>query len=275
MSSLNNLFIEMTEKHCNQSCKHCYIDFPKYKKCEDFIEPDIIKQTLEDTKNEEIKCIYLTGAEPMTHPEFNHILRMCLKYSNVCVCTNGSMINEKKARFLKKVEDEFDNQIIFKISIDIWDEIKNDDIRYRGAFRHGIFALKHLIKYDFTPIIAVTNYYNYTKNEIINGFINILKAYNLNFESSYIQINPWHDKTCTASSQQIPENFSPDCQNGRILTSQGIYSCPFLSHDYRGRCGSNFKDYSKKVYPETDFCVTCMASDSKVFGIDFDKFENQ
>ena len=101
MSALNNLFIELTGKCCNQHCKHCYIDFPQYKKVEDFIDIELIKQTLNDTMQEPIQCIYLTGAEPMTHPDFNAILRLCLKRSNVCICTNGSFINEKKARFLK------------------------------------------------------------------------------------------------------------------------------------------------------------------------------
>ena len=89
-----------------------------YKKTEDYIDIDIIKQALNDTMSDNIKCIYLSGAEPMTHPDFNSILRLCLKRSNVCVFTNGSFINEKKARFLKKVEEESSNEIIFKISID-------------------------------------------------------------------------------------------------------------------------------------------------------------
>ena len=95
---LNNLFIELTAKNCNQRCKHCYIDFPLSKNVKDFISIDLIKEALNDTKSENIECIYLTGAEPMTHPDFNSILRLCLKRTNVCICTNGSFINEKKAR---------------------------------------------------------------------------------------------------------------------------------------------------------------------------------
>ena len=102
MKELNNLFIEMTAQSCNQHCKHCYIEIPQYKRIHDYINIDIIKQALNDTTNDNIECIYLTGAEPMTHPDFNAILRLCLKRSNVCICTNGSYINEKKARFLKK-----------------------------------------------------------------------------------------------------------------------------------------------------------------------------
>ena len=126
LKELNNLFIELTEKNCNQHCRHCYIDFPLNKNVKDFISIDAVKEALIDTKKENIECIYLTGAEPMTHPDFNSILRACLKRSNVCIFTNGTFINEKKVRFLKRVEEESSYEIIFKLSIDHFDEIKND-----------------------------------------------------------------------------------------------------------------------------------------------------
>ncbi len=269
---LNNLFIEMTAKNCNQHCKHCYIDFPKYKKETDFISIDVIKQALNDTTKDDIECIYLTGAEPMTHPDFNAILRLCLKRSNVCICTNGSFINEKKARFLKRVEEESENEIIFKLSIDHYEEIKNDDIRYRGAYRQAIFALKHLLKYSFNPIITVTNYYNLPEDEIVQGFGAVFNKNNFEMDRTNLQINPWHDSA--SEFEEIKNDWDKlDCEYGRILTATGIYTCPFLANDYRGRCGSSFGDYNKKSSLETSFCNTCIKSQKQMFSIDFSKFE--
>ncbi len=273
MTSLNNLFIEMSAKCCNQHCKHCYIDFPQYKKIEDYIDPELVRKTLNESINDDIKCIYLTGAEPMMHPDFNAILRMCLKRSNVCICTNGSFINEKKARFLKKVEEESSNEIFFKLSLDHYDEIKNDDIRCRGAFRQTVFALKHLVKYNFTPIITVTNYYKESKNDLIQGFKNLFDGIDFDVDSAHIQINPYYDKNFKLSVALHYNGSNLDCKNGRVLTSGGIYTCPFLANDYRGRCGSSLKDYTKKSSLETGFCSTCLKSNSQMFGIDFSKFE--
>ena len=267
LKSFDNLFIEMTSKCCEQKCKHCYIDFPQFKKVKDFIDVEIIEQALNDTSNEKIKCIYLTGAEPMNHPDFNAILRMCLKRSNVCICTNGSFINEKKARFLKKVEEESKNEIIFQISLDHYDEIKNDDARYRGAFRHAIFAIKHLVKYNFIPIISVTNFYKEDENLLKHEFAELLNKFEINM--NHIIIRPWYDKNCAWENDNINNNNRLDCEYGRILTSKGVYSCPFLANDYRGRCGSNFADYSKNVPLETNFCQTCEKSNAQMFGIDF------
>lgn len=269
MTNLDNLFIELTSKCCNQRCKKCYIDFPMYKKTEDYIDIDIIKQALNDTMSDNIKCIYLSGAEPMTHPDFNSILRLCLKRSNVCVFTNGSFINEKKARFLKKVEEESSNEIIFKISIDHFDEIKNDDIRYRGAFRHGVFAVKHLLKYDFKVIISLMNYYNLSDKEIYEGFACSLKRHDISIDDLHFQKIPFYDKSQSFSDSEISSSDIYDCSNTRILTSGGVYCCPFLANDFRGRCGGSFADYNKKIPLETEYCQTCARSQNPMFSLNF------
>ena len=274
MKNFNNLFVEMSAKSCNQRCSSCYIEFPKYKKVQDFISIEKVKQALNDTACEDIKCIYLTGAEPMTHPDFNAILRLCLKRADVCICTNGSFINEKKARFLKKVEDEGNNEIIFKISMDHYDEEKNDYARCRGAFRQAAFAVKYLVKYGFMPIIVCTNYYKEDECILLEKFQEIMAKYSYIMNKSHLQIVPWHDSNIAFNEDVNLEYSSLDCEYGRVLTEQGVYACPFLSDDYRGRCGSNFKDYTKRCSLETAFCQTCISADKLMFGIDFSNFEN-
>ena len=112
---------------------------------------------MNDLKGVKLHCVYLTGAEPMTHPDFNAILRMCLKKCNVCICTNGSFLNEKKIRFLNRVESEGLGQIFFNLSLTHYDELMNDEVKYRGHFRQTIFALKTLSRYNFTSVLTVQN----------------------------------------------------------------------------------------------------------------------
>lgn len=267
LEELNHLFIELTQKNCNQRCRKCYIDFPLTKNVKDFIQIDKIKQALNDTKNANLKCIYLTGAEPMTHPDFNNILRLCLKRTNVCIFTNATFINEKKARFLKKVEDESKYQIIFKLSFAHYDEFKNDEVRFRGAFRQNIYALKCLDKYDFTTIMCVNNYYKEANQKLTDEF-NMIKQSN-ELKNSMVQVTGWGD-VCNHDDSVIPNDemlLKCDCSNGRLLTQNGIFSCPFLSNDYRGRMGSDFKDFSQAVRLETDFCSTCIKNKEPMFSI--------
>jgi len=270
LSELNNLFIELTAKNCNQRCKHCYIDFPLSKNVKDFIAIDKIRQALVDSKQEKIECIYLTGAEPMTHPEFNSILRLCLKRANVCICTNSSFINEKKARFLKKVEEESTHEVIFKLSIDHFNEVKNDDLRGRGAYRQTVNAIRSLIKYDFNPVLNIVNYYNEDKNVLMTEFKALCEKIGFETNDFNFQISEYYNKfKSNLETEKWGKNSNLDCQTGRVLTEKGVYVCPFLANDHRGRMGSNFNDFSKKMNLETDFCHSCSKNAGKVFGVDF------
>lgn len=272
LKELNNLFIELTAKNCNQHCKHCYIDFPFLKAPKDFIDIDKIKNALRDTKDENLYCIYLTGAEPMLHPDFNVILRLCLKVSNVCICTNGSFLNEKKVRFLKKVEDESDNEIIFMLPIDHYDEIKSDDIRSRGSYRQILHASKILVKYEFNPIFNVTNYYKLDKKELITNFKQVFDNIGVPVEDCNFQINEYYNKY--SKEEMIVEDYKNlDCQTGRILTEKGVYVCPFLANDHRGRMGADFTNYGKKMCLETPFCAVCAKNKEKMFSINYKYFE--
>lgn len=272
LKNFENLFIELTAKSCNQRCRHCYIDFPLSKTVKDFISFDVIKKALQDTRDKGIKCIYLTGAEPMTHPEFNNILRTCLKYSNVCICTNATLINEKKARFLKRVEDEGNNEIIFKLSLSHYDEMKNDEVRSRGSYRSVMHALKSLCKYGFNPIICVTNYYNEDEKSIVFELKSICKKFGFETNDSNFVINKFVDRFSPLDGIQDWSWQDLDCEYGRILTAKGVYTCPFLANDHRGRCGSDFKDFSDHNTLETQYCMSCIKNKERMFGINFDLF---
>lgn len=273
MKDFNNLFIELTAKNCNQRCKHCYIDFPLSKNIKDFISIDSIKEALNDSMDKNIECIYLTGAEPMTHPDFNSILRLCLKRSNVCIHTNGSFINEKKARFLKRVEDESDFEIIFKLSIDHYDEVKSDDIRGRGTYRQVLHAIKSLVKYGFNPILSITDFYNEGEDVLKSEFKKVCQKIDFETQDYNFKINKWHDKN-TSSETEFPQEWEKlDCEYGRILTAKGVYSCPFLANDHRGRSGSDLKNFSQRTVLESDYCKTCLANKSSLFSIDFSLFK--
>lgn len=267
LEKLNNIFIELTAKNCNHRCNSCYIKFNDIgfgnKTIKDFISIDKIKEALLHTKNEEIHCIYFTGAEPMTHPDFNSILRLCLKRTNVCICTNGSFLNEKKIRFLNKVESESNNQIFFKLTLTHFDEIENDKSKYRGHFRQTIFALKTLYRYNFSSCLTIQNYYKLEKTFLTEMFNKILIENDI--QNIEIQItNSYPDFTEESLTKQANKT---DCMYSRTLTKNGIYSCPFLSNDYRGRLGTTFENYSKNITAETDFCATCSNNNDFIFTI--------
>ena len=207
----------------------------------------------------------------MTHPDFNLILRTCLKRTAVCIFTNGTFINEKKARFLKKVEDEGNNEIIFKLSIDHFDEMKNDEIRGRGAYRTTLNAIKNLVKYGFNPILCITNFYKEPREVLVSEFKNICRRVEFEAKDNNFVINEYFDKN--KKEEFWDKGFENlDCEYGRILTAKGVYTCPFLANDHRGRCGTSFEDFARHNVLETEFCNICAKNSDKMFGINYELF---
>ncbi len=270
MLKMDSIFIEMTAQNCNLRCKHCYIDF-KDKKIKDYIPLEKVKQNLSMLNNENIQYIHLTGAEPMLHPDFNHILRLCLKYSSVVIHTNAMNINDKKARFLRKVEEEnnLNHEIIFMISIDHYIEKENDILRGRGAYRKVIHAIQSLSKYEFNPILSIVNHYNINEIELKNNFKELCSS--LGFETTDLnfKIIPLLNKEAKyeIDSDKNYDSLNIECANSRTLTINGIFSCPLLSTDNRGKCGSDFSDYSKKSYLETSYCSQCINHNNYLFSL--------
>ncbi len=82
-----------------------------------------------------------------------------------------------------------------------------------------------------------------------------------------VQITKWAENNSFDDLTQIEDNGIYDCSNGRLLTQNGVFSCPFLTNDYRGRTGSDLKDFSPTVRLETDFCSACLANKEPMFSI--------
>lgn len=271
LKELANLFIELTAKNCNLKCKHCYLELDNNKKVKDFIHIDKVKKALQDSVKENVRNIYLTGGEPMLHPDFNTILRMCLKKASTTIMTNGMCINDKKARFLRKVEDEFvetnNNEIIFKLSIDHYLEKENDDLRGRGSYRKSLHALKSLTKYGFNPILSITNYYKLDETQIETNFEPILSRMDIDIKSVIFTVQPCMDKTRFVNYKEdaLKNSHKFDCATSRILTAQAIYNCPLLANDHRARSGASLENFTRRNYLETELCTQCIAHGREMF----------
>lgn len=267
LKNLKNLFFQLSSKSCNLNCKYCYLEKDSFKKEEDFLNFDKVKLALSSLKKEEkLNSIYLTGGEPLLHPEFNKILRMCLKVSNVTVLSNGTMINEKKARFLRKIDDESNFETIYRISLDSTDELENDAMRGRGTFRKAVFAVMSLYKYEFNPIISVVNYKNKPRKLIFEEFYEFFKNKGFELEDINLKIIPYFTNNLSVIENKALD-FSTDkfdCSTSRIVAQNGVYACPMLVNDYRARLGSTLDDCSRINYLDCEKCSLCASMNQKI-----------
>ncbi len=154
-----------------------------------------------------------------------------------------------------------------------YDENKNDEIRGRGSFRQVIHSIKYLCKYGFNPIIDLTNYYNEDVESILENLKTLFNNIGFETKDRNICINKCYRKDVLTGDVEYTKGQSLDCEYGRMLTVKGIYACPFLANDHRGRCGSDFTDFSEKINLETPYCNTCLDNQRQVFSINFSDFK--
>ena len=264
LKELKNLFLCLSTKTCNLKCKYCYIEKNVSKNNDDFLPPEKIKENLFAVKDAGVNSIYLTGGEPLMHPDFNQILRMCLKITNTTVMTNGTMINDKKARFLRKIDDESQFETVYRVSLDSVNEIENDEIRGRGSYRKALCAVLSLIKYEFNPIISIVNYKNRPKEEIFDEFQKFFLKKGIEIDEINVKVIPYfpHDIEMTEIKDFDENNL--DCANSRTVALNGVYACPMLVNDYRARLGSSLANYSKTNYLDCEKCLICARWRKKV-----------
>ncbi len=263
LKALNHLFLNLEYNKSVSKNISLYRSRSFNHKHKNYLQLEEIKETLKNIDTKQLKYIYITGKDCISHPDFNSILRLCLQFTPVTIYTDGTCLNDKKARFLKRVEDEGVNEIIFKIFINHYDERTNDEKAGRGAFRNALHAVTSLNKYGFNPILMIKNVTSATEAELLSGFRELGQKFRFETEDINLQIIP--DLAADAVLREAPVDFEPDCMTGRLLTKNGIYSCPVLSNDYRGRCGSSIKNFSKKCYLETAECQHCAAFGKKIF----------
>ncbi len=256
MKELNHLFIDVEYVKEKSTGLNVYRSRSFNQKNKKYLQLDEIKDALQKVDKTKLKYIYLTGKNSMSHPEFNHILRLCLTYCSVTIFSDGSCINDKKARFLKRVEEEGVNEIIFKIFLNHYDEKQNDEISGRGSFRKAIHAISALNKYGFNPILVI-NTPQQLLAEYKAGFTELGKKFK--FETDDINFSfLLYNQTPENENSLLPqEQWNFDCMNSRMLSKSGIYNCFSLLNDYRGRSGANLCDFSKKCYMETEKCRAC------------------
>lgn len=278
LKELKNLWFQLSSNTCNLKCKHCYLSCMPVTKPK-FLGTDKIKAALEIAREENLSGIYLNGGEPLMHPEINNIIRMSLKITNVTILTNGLMLNDKKTRFLRQIEKDHDNEIVFRISLDHYIEEKNDDVRGRGSYRKTVSGIENLIRNGFNPIISAVNVWNEEEESFKSGFYNLFKKIGFEPEELNVKIiapiktgefaknfTAYEEDEIITMSDNSDKAFKEfDCTNSRVISENGVFTCPALVNDTRGKVGNSLEDYSKKFFLEPHTCSSCLTNKAGLF----------
>ena len=173
-AKIKNLYIEIISS-CNQKCIYCYNEKELYKK--NIISLNQIKKLIDQCIPEELNGIIISGGEPLLHKDLEKILEYCKdKKVGVSLVSNGTLINEEKAKMLSK----FNPNIQF--TIDGSKALINDKSRGYNSFKKQIEALENLKKSNYKGNINLrTNLWSGNTDEAnIRSIVRICENYNIN-----------------------------------------------------------------------------------------------
>lgn len=222
--------VRLLEK-CNLNCISCYAkDHDRLKMMDFLLFKDILK-TIKQVKpnKQDMSVIYLSGGEPLLHPEFINFVEYCFsQFDRVSILTNGILIKKYVQQFLPYKE-----KLCVQVSLDGDEEI-NDKIRGNGVFTKAVEALKilnknklrHWISYtvsqlnkncykDILNVAKSTNSYFNNVTPYIGDIDQMLdyyewKEFKYNYEkySSKLNINPAHSPNCCGFNYNCGSFFS-------------------------------------------------------------------
>ena len=87
---------------------------------------------------------------------FLKFLSRILSYGPLDVLTNGTQITAEKAQQLRKIQDASDHPLRFRVSMENFEEVANDAIRGKNAYRKAVTGISHLAQAGFSPILTIT-----------------------------------------------------------------------------------------------------------------------
>ncbi len=143
------LIIHLLDR-CNLHCQHCYIEAAK--DGDQYLPRHLIIRTLLETERLGIRTVYLTGGEPILHPDLAAILlyKRIKKAFQWAICTNGTLIGRAEAALLKAAHTNA------QVSID-GDENYHDAFRGSdGAFRRAREGIQALLAAGVPVTVVVT-----------------------------------------------------------------------------------------------------------------------
>jgi MoaA/NifB/PqqE/SkfB family radical SAM enzyme len=143
-------------ERCNLNCKSCYA-----KTHDKSLDIGLVKDILEivgrvKVQQKDMSVIYLSGGEPLLHPQFDDILEFVSKKVNsITILTNGLLIPQ-----IVKDLEKYSDSLCVQVSLD-GDRSVNDSIRGKGVYDRAVEALykleQHKIKHWISYTVSALN----------------------------------------------------------------------------------------------------------------------
>ncbi|MZH05039.1 MAG: radical SAM protein [Nitrospinae bacterium] len=270
LKELETLWLQVGGTLCNLECTHCFISCGPKNDTIPMMTLAQVKERLREAGELGVKDYYITGGEVFINPEIFEILEAILSYGPLDVLTNGTQITPEKAKRLGAIRDASRHPLRFRVSMEHFEESKNDQIRGENSYWKAIAGIVCLAEAGFSPILTVTRTWEEELDlEMESQFIEFLKRNGL--AQPQIKILPGFLLGQLAENERnyTQEEFVTDkcfenfditqlqCASSRMATGDGVYVCPILVDNPAARMGNTISQTMRLFPLAHSACYTC------------------
>jgi len=270
LKDLETLWMQVGGTLCNLECTHCFISCSPKNDTIAMMTLVQVEERLRESCELGVKDYYITGGEVFINPEIFEILAAILSCGPLDALTNGTQITSEKAKRLREIQDASKHPLRFRVSMEHFDEDKNDTIRGKGAYRKAIAGITCLAEAGFSPILTVTRTWEEKRDsEMESQFVEVLRKSGV--MQPKIKILPGfllgklaENERNYSQDEYVTEKCFKDfditqlqCATSRMATGEGVYVCPILVDNPVARMGNSLGD---TLYPfplSHSACYTC------------------
>ncbi len=270
LKELETLWMQVGGTLCNLECTHCFISCGPKNDTITMMTLGQVEERLRESRELGVKDYYITGGEVFINPEIFEILAAILSYCPLDVLTNGTQITSEKAKRLRTIQDASKNPLRFRVSMEHFDEDKNDVIRGKNAYRKAIAGIVCLAEAGFSPILTVTRTWEEeSDSEMESKFVEFLRKSGV--MQPQIKILPGfllgqlaENERDYSQDEYVTEKCFEDfditqlqCATSRMATGEGVYVCPILVDNPAARMGDTLADTLRPFPLSHSACYTC------------------
>ncbi len=282
---LDTLWVQVAGTLCNLECTHCFISCGPANDTHGMMTREAVRTHLAEARRLGVKDLYFTGGEPFLNPEMLGILEDALEVGPANVLTNGLLLPDHRIEELARIRDAARYSLELRVSVDGWNAAQHDAVRGPGNWAKTLDAIRRLEAAGFLPILTTTEIWTGGDDgtrEPGHGAYNKLKAAlkDVGVKRPRIKIIPLFDlgrgadivpdgSPIAARSQGIlrPEEMDPafdwsnlQCTSSRIVTSEGIFTCPLLINEKRARWPGTLEESLTGFHLDHSACRTCVVT---------------
>lgn len=262
---------------CNIECLNCYIESSPTNDRLVYLSVDDVVPYLDelDAAGEHGIEIGFTGGEPFLAPDMVAIIEAVVSRGHrALVLTNAMkpLMRKRVQSSLKALQERYNQQMRFRVSLDHYSEDLHNVERGRGAFASALIGLSWLAAEGFEIDLAGRTVWGESEEVSRAGYAKLIKEQKLGIDpNDTTRLVLFPEMKGTDDPPEITNacwgilNKSPSdqmCSNSRMIVKRkgaetaSVVACTLIPYDERFELGTTLKESRQSVSLNHPYCAT-------------------